>query len=74
MTLETLYHVGQTVGVLFVIATLVALVVQGRQANMIARAELTQGVFTRLVLDTLNVWIRWKKPISWNVPLIMPPS
>lgn len=41
MTLETLYLVSQIVGVVVIIATLFAILWQGRQTNQIARADLT---------------------------------
>ena len=41
MTLETIYYAGQTVAVLIVILTLFALLYQQRQANKIARNELS---------------------------------
>lgn len=41
MTLETIYYAGQTVAVLVIILTLFALLYQQRQANKIARNELS---------------------------------
>lgn len=41
MTLETIYYAGQTVAVLIIILTLIALLYQQRQANKIARNELS---------------------------------
>ena len=41
MSLETLYLVSQIVGVVVIIATLFAILWQGRQTNQIARADLT---------------------------------
>jgi hypothetical protein len=41
MTLESIYYVGQTIAVVVIVATLVAIVYQGYQTNKIARADLT---------------------------------
>ncbi len=47
MTLESIYYIGQTVAVIVIVATLIAILVQGYQTNKIARADLT-----------LNVWMQ----------------
>ncbi len=41
MILENIYYVGQTIAVIVIIATLIALLFQTRQTNKIARYELT---------------------------------
>lgn len=41
MTLETLYYISQLIVAVVVVATLIAIWLQSRQANRIARAELT---------------------------------
>lgn len=46
MTLENIYYIGQTIAVAVIVATLIAILLQGRQANRIARAELTNEVWT----------------------------
>jgi hypothetical protein len=46
MDLETIYYIGQTVAVLVIIATLAAVLYQSRQANKIARADLTRAQLT----------------------------
>ncbi|MDX1580176.1 MAG: hypothetical protein R3360_01000 [Alphaproteobacteria bacterium] len=43
MDLETVYYISQTVAVIVIIATLIALLIQTRQTNSISRAELTQS-------------------------------
>ena len=43
MTLETIYYIGQSVSVIVIIATLLALFYQVRQANQIARSQLSHG-------------------------------
>lgn len=45
MTLENIYYVGQTVAVVVIVATLLALFYQGYQTNKIARAELTLSLW-----------------------------
>ncbi len=47
MTLESIYYIGQTVAVVVIVATLIAILWQGYQTNKIARAELT-----------LNTWMQ----------------
>lgn len=44
--LETIYYIGQTIAVIVIIATLAAVLLQSRQANKIARAELTRAQLT----------------------------
>ena len=46
MSLESLYYIGQTVAVVAIIGTLVALIVQMRRADRLARAEITRSVAT----------------------------
>lgn len=46
MILENIYYIGQTIAVVAIVATLLALLWQGRQTNRIARADLT-----------LNLWV-----------------
>lgn len=46
MTLENIYYLGQTIAVVVILATLVAILYQGYQTNKIARADLT-----------LNMWM-----------------
>ncbi|MEX0646011.1 MAG: hypothetical protein WD076_11920 [Parvularculaceae bacterium] len=41
MTLENIYYIGQTVAVVVIVATLIAILFQGYQTNKIARAEMT---------------------------------
>jgi hypothetical protein len=43
VTLESIYYIGQTIAVVVIIATLFAVLKQSRQANKIARAELTRA-------------------------------
>jgi hypothetical protein len=43
MTLESIYYIGQTVAVLAILASLVALYFQQRQANKLAKADMTQA-------------------------------
>ena len=45
MTLEELYYISQIVAVVAILASLAAVYWQVRQANMIARAELTHSTF-----------------------------
>lgn len=45
MTLEEIYYVGQTIAVVVIVLTLIALLWQGRQTNRIARADLTLGLW-----------------------------
>ena len=58
MTLEELYYIGQTVAVVAIFATLVAVVWQGHQATKVARAQLTlnahmqTGMIHRELADT----------------------
>jgi len=47
MTLENIYYLGQTIAVVVIVATLVAIRYQGYQTNKIARADLT-----------LNMWMQ----------------
>ena len=47
MTLENIYYLGQTIAVVVIVATLVAILYQGYQTNKIARADLT-----------LNMWMQ----------------
>ena len=55
MTLETIYYAGQTVAVLIIILTLLALLYQQRQANKIARNELSIA----LVSNSSTVLTPW---------------
>lgn len=48
MTLENIYYVGQTVAVIVVVATLFAILQQTRQANRIARADLTLSMWLQM--------------------------
>ncbi len=45
MTLENIYYIGQTMAVIVIIATLLAILWQGHQTNQIARAELTLSMW-----------------------------
>jgi hypothetical protein len=45
MTLESIYYIGQTVAVVVIVATLVAILYQGYQTNKIARADLTLSMW-----------------------------
>lgn len=60
MTLETLYFVSQIVAVIVIVATLLAILWQAHQTNMIARAELTlnwwmaAGAMNQSVVDTAD--------------------
>jgi hypothetical protein len=47
MTLESIYYIGQTIAVVVIVATLVAILYHGYQTNNIARAHLT-----------LNMWMQ----------------
>jgi hypothetical protein len=46
MGLETIYYIGQTIAVIVIVATLVAVLYQSWQANKIARADLTRAQLT----------------------------
>ncbi|MBU2604677.1 MAG: hypothetical protein KKC43_02140 [Alphaproteobacteria bacterium] len=46
MTLESIYYIGQTFAVAAILGTLVALIVQMRRADTLARAEITRSVAT----------------------------
>lgn len=46
MSLETIYYIGQTIAVIVITATLVAVLYQSRQANKLARADLTRAQLT----------------------------
>ena len=58
MTLEEIYYIGQTIAVVAIFATLVAVVWQGHQATKVARAQLTlnahlqNGMIHRELADT----------------------
>ncbi len=43
MSLESIYYIGQTVAVLAILGSLVGVIVQMRQANRLARAQLTSS-------------------------------
>ena len=43
MTLENIYYIGQTLAVIVIIATLIALLIQTRQTNARARAETSRA-------------------------------
>ena len=45
MTLDTLYYASQIVGVVVIVATLIAILWQGYQTNKIARADLTLSMW-----------------------------
>ncbi len=45
MSLENIYYISQVVAVLIVIASLIAILYQSRQANKIAKAELTAEIW-----------------------------
>lgn len=45
MTLEHIYYLGQTIAVVAVVATLIAILLQGRQTNRLARADLSAEVW-----------------------------
>ncbi|MEZ5920793.1 MAG: hypothetical protein R3C60_05520 [Parvularculaceae bacterium] len=45
MTLEHIYYIGQTIAVIVIVATLIAILWQGFQTNKIARADLTLSVW-----------------------------
>ena len=47
MTLESIYYIGQTVAVIVIIATLIALLIQTRQTNALARAETSRSIMLR---------------------------
>jgi hypothetical protein len=43
MTLESIYYIGQTVAVIAILGSLIGVIVQMRQANRLARAQLTSS-------------------------------
>ena len=48
MTLENIYYIGQTLAVIVIIATLIALLIQTRQTNALARAETSRATMLQL--------------------------
>lgn len=58
MTLESIYYIGQTIAVVVIVATLFAILWQARQANKVARADLSltmwlqMGAMHNSVVDT----------------------
>jgi hypothetical protein len=57
MTLESIYFIGQTVAVVIIIATLIALLYQSRQANRLARADMSERTM-RFFGDTMGELMR----------------
>ncbi|PHS29228.1 MAG: hypothetical protein COA85_01720 [Robiginitomaculum sp.] len=57
MTLESIYYIGQTVAVVIIIATLIALLYQSRQANRLARADMSERTM-RFFGDTISELMR----------------
>ena len=51
MTLETVYYIGQTVAVVVITATLIAILVQTRQTNALARAETSRTLLFTLITE-----------------------
>lgn len=51
MTLETIYYIGQTVAVIVIIATLVALLIQTRQTNKLAKIETSRTTGLTLIAE-----------------------
>ncbi|PHS22315.1 MAG: hypothetical protein COA84_12870 [Robiginitomaculum sp.] len=49
MTLESIYYIGQTMAVVIIIATLIALLYQSRQANKLAKADMTQASWSAAI-------------------------
>jgi hypothetical protein len=49
MTLESIYYIGQTVAVLAILASLVALYFQQQQANKLAKSDMTQAAWNSLI-------------------------
>lgn len=47
MTLENIYYIGQTIAVVIIILTLLAILWQGWQTNSIARSEMTLSSWTQ---------------------------
>ena len=47
MTLENIYYIGQTIAVVVIVLTLLAILYQGWQTNKIARSEMTQSSWTQ---------------------------
>ena len=48
MTLEEIYYIGQTVAVVAILVSLIAIWLQQRQTNKIARADMTERVLNKL--------------------------
>lgn len=47
MTLENIYYIGQTIAVVVIVLTLLAILYQGWQTNKIARSEMTLSSWTQ---------------------------
>lgn len=58
MTLESIYYIGQTIAVVIIIATLIALLYQSRQANRLARADMSERTM-RFFGDTMGELMRY---------------
>ncbi len=56
MTLETIYYIGQTVAVVVIIATLIALLVQTRQTNALARIETSRSNLITFVTEQQRLY------------------
>ncbi|PHS22622.1 MAG: hypothetical protein COA85_11110 [Robiginitomaculum sp.] len=56
MTLESIYYIGQTVAVVIIIATLIALLYQSRQANRLARADMTQASWGTILVTQAQMY------------------
>ena len=57
MSLETVYYIGQTIAVVIIIATLIAVLFQMRQANRLAKLETTRMIWSdagAMLLEQVN--------------------
>lgn len=56
MTLESIYYIGQTVAVIVIIATLIALLIQTRQTNALARAETSRATMLQATAEQYRLF------------------
>lgn len=71
MTLENIYYIGQTLAVIVIIATLIALLIQTRQTNALARAETSRATMLQLTSGQYSLIAflkRLKKRRSYTRP------
>ncbi len=55
MTLESIYYIGQTVAVVVIIATLIAVLIQMRQAHRLAKLETSRAIWVEASVRTINL-------------------